>query len=130
MIHKRSKWTARTDRIFERDRGRCVYCGSARRKLTLDHKVPISRGGPDTDENLVVACWVCNIKKWSRTPDEFGTLKKSLVPIGEVARMIGVSPMAIKAACFVAGIVPTPSHSSWLLRPDELSKLEQIFRDA
>jgi len=43
----------------------CFYCGSKER-LTLDHIVPISRGGVHSIGNLVTACKSCNSKKGDR----------------------------------------------------------------
>ena len=42
--------------------GRCFYCGSTY-YLTLDHVVPVSRGGLTTVANLVPACRRCNSRK-------------------------------------------------------------------
>lgn len=42
--------------------GRCTYCGK-KRKLTMDHVVPISRGGGHTASNIVAACRSCNSSK-------------------------------------------------------------------
>jgi 5-methylcytosine-specific restriction endonuclease McrA len=56
--------------VFARDVS-CRYCGSLDR-LTLDHVLPVSRGGEDTRENLVVACKSCNSRKKDRTPAEAG----------------------------------------------------------
>lgn len=55
--------------IFKRDRHTCQYCG-AHGELTIDHVMPRSRGGEDTWENLVAACYRCNNKKGDRRPDE------------------------------------------------------------
>lgn len=49
-------------RIFERDRYRCVTCGTWE-DLTIDHKIPESRGGTDDDENLQTMCRPCNCSK-------------------------------------------------------------------
>jgi 5-methylcytosine-specific restriction endonuclease McrA len=57
--------------VIRRDGNHCQYCGS-RERLTLDHVVPKSRGGPDTWENLVAACVPCNNRKGNRTPEEAG----------------------------------------------------------
>lgn len=51
---------------------RCAYCGRADVKLTKDHILPISRGGPHTRENVVPACKPCNSRKQARTPEEWG----------------------------------------------------------
>ena len=37
----------------------------------LEHKIPISRGGTNTKDNLDVACKQCNLKKGSKTLVEF-----------------------------------------------------------
>jgi 5-methylcytosine-specific restriction endonuclease McrA len=54
-----------------RDQFRCQYCGSGD-NLTLDHVLPVSRGGPSTWENVVTACYPCNARKGSCTPEEAG----------------------------------------------------------
>lgn len=56
--------------ILRRDGHRCQYCGRGDLGLTVDHVMPISRGGEDTWENLVCACVKCNNRKGDRTPDE------------------------------------------------------------
>jgi 5-methylcytosine-specific restriction endonuclease McrA len=56
--------------ILRRDSHKCQYCGRSDLTLTVDHVLPVSRGGEDTWENLVCACVNCNNKKGDRTPDE------------------------------------------------------------
>ncbi len=46
--------------ILRRDGHRCQYCGRTEVALTIDHLMPVSRGGEDTWENLVCACVDCN----------------------------------------------------------------------
>lgn len=59
--------------IFERDAYTCQYCGSTERhKLTQDHIIPKSRGGPRSWDNMVTACGACNTQKADRTPEEAG----------------------------------------------------------
>ena len=58
--------------LFARDGWRCVYCGSAGGRLTLDHVVPRSRGGESTWENVVTSCAPCNLRKGNRTLEESG----------------------------------------------------------
>ena len=55
--------------VLKRDQHRCQYCGS-KRKLTLDHVLPQSRGGRHTWDNVVTACEPCNQYKAARTPEE------------------------------------------------------------
>jgi 5-methylcytosine-specific restriction endonuclease McrA len=56
--------------LFARDDWRCVYCGSAGGRLTLDHVVPKSRGGESVWENVVTSCAPCNLRKGNRLPHE------------------------------------------------------------
>lgn len=46
----------------------CVYCGKKPKKLTMDHIIPISRGGSHTASNIVPACMSCNASKKSGPP--------------------------------------------------------------
>lgn len=46
---------------------KCAYC-HRKRPLTMDHVVPISKGGPHTADNVVPACRSCNSRKGARQP--------------------------------------------------------------
>jgi 5-methylcytosine-specific restriction endonuclease McrA len=50
--------------------GICHYCEGrfAPTDLTMDHVVPLARGGQSTKGNLVPACKDCNAKKRLATP--------------------------------------------------------------
>jgi len=50
--------------------GICHYCGKkfAPKELTMDHIVPLARGGASTKNNVVPACAQCNSSKKLRTP--------------------------------------------------------------
>jgi 5-methylcytosine-specific restriction endonuclease McrA len=51
--------------------GRCDYCHRTVDKLTVDHVVPLSRGGADELANVRVVCQPCNCSKGRRTLDEW-----------------------------------------------------------
>lgn len=51
--------------VMERDEYRCQKC-SATEKLSLDHILPYSMGGPHTEENLRVLCRSCNSARGNR----------------------------------------------------------------
>ncbi len=56
------------DELMARDRETCALCGK-RVKLkdaTRDHRIPKSKGGPGTDDNIQLAHWRCNQKKSDR----------------------------------------------------------------
>ena len=56
--------------VLIRDGFRCAYCGDEKRKLTIDHIIPKSRGGKTDFENCVASCKSCNNKKGSKIPSE------------------------------------------------------------
>ena len=53
------------ERIYERDGYRCLVC-STTESLTIDHIIPISKGGSDDDDNLQTLCSRCNSAKGAR----------------------------------------------------------------
>lgn len=57
------------DAIAQKSDHRCVWCGEKvyfGYQGTLDHFVPLKKGGTNDDENLVMMCYDCNQKKGSR----------------------------------------------------------------
>ena len=54
-------------------RGTCYYCGGsfAPDELTMDHIIPIIRGGKSTKNNIATACKDCNNKKKHLLPVEW-----------------------------------------------------------
>lgn len=73
---KRGNYYERFDKeiIYKRDGWACVYCGKPLIKdtrhpdtvPTIDHVVPISRGGAHIIENCVTSCQSCNSKKHNK----------------------------------------------------------------
>lgn len=64
---KKSQWWQ--NKINE---GVCHYCHQkfSRDELTMDHIVPLSRGGKSTKSNIVPCCKNCNNEKKYLTPAE------------------------------------------------------------
>jgi 5-methylcytosine-specific restriction enzyme A len=60
--------------------GRCAYCGrpTPPRALTMDHRIPLVRGGRSTRGNLVPACKACNSAKKYLLPTEWEAYLRSL----------------------------------------------------
>jgi 5-methylcytosine-specific restriction enzyme A len=52
--------------------GRCHYCGGCfpPSELTMDHVIPVARGGRSVKGNVVPACSACNRTKRHLTPAE------------------------------------------------------------
>jgi len=53
--------------------GACYYCAKPfkPKDLTMDHLVPLARGGRSTKDNLVTCCKECNNKKKTLLPIEW-----------------------------------------------------------
>jgi hypothetical protein len=67
--------------VKEHDAGSaCIYCGSASGS-TLEHLLPLARGGPDVPDNAVWVCLKCNASKGSKRLYEwFGLNQKDALP--------------------------------------------------
>ena len=65
---RRSRWWH--NRLAQ---GRCHWCGGsfARDELTMDHIVPIARGGKGSRNNVVPCCKECNSNKKYMLPMEW-----------------------------------------------------------
>lgn len=61
-------------------KGVCHYCEKATpaKELTLDHVVPIARGGKTTKGNVVPSCKDCNNRKKQLLPMEWDDYLKNL----------------------------------------------------
>ncbi|XVF42095.1 hypothetical protein PTKIN_Ptkin01aG0332600 [Pterospermum kingtungense] len=66
---RRMKTNLSRKSVLVRDNFTCQYC-SARENLTIDHVLPVARGGEWKWENLVTACAKCNSKKGQKTVEE------------------------------------------------------------
>lgn len=64
-------WQATKASVYRRDGRICQYCGTSDGPFHIDHVIPRIKGGPDSIENLVVACASCNTKKGSKSVSEW-----------------------------------------------------------
>jgi len=81
----KSRITHRQRRIVrERARGQCEYCRSqmifSTHDFSIDHIVPIQKGGGSTLDNLALACQGCNNFKFTKTeaPDPISEIQVPL----------------------------------------------------
>lgn len=62
-------------KVFDFYEGICVYCGTKVEKVkggfTVDHVIPMSRGGASRYDNLVLSCNKCNKEKASFDIEEY-----------------------------------------------------------
>ena len=68
--------------VLIRDGFKCAYCGGVKRKLTIDHIIPKSKGGRTQWDNLVACSKNINRMKSNKTPTEarLKLLKKPVKP--------------------------------------------------
>ncbi len=73
-LRKTQWWLARIEK------GVCYYCHRkvGRENLTMDHIVPLSRGGKSKKGNVVPACKECNNKKKYMLPVEWEEYMRQL----------------------------------------------------
>ena len=73
-LRRTNWWYARVQK------GECYYCRRmvGRENLTMDHVVPLIRGGKSRKGNLVAACKECNNKKKYLLPLEWEAYLKDL----------------------------------------------------
>lgn len=64
--------------IFADAHGHCHYCDKEAR-LTMDHVIPLSRGGKDSKDNVVAACLHCNTSKGNKTLEEWNKARQKAV---------------------------------------------------
>ena len=73
-VLRKSQWW-----LDQLNAGICHYCGQKlpREELTMDHIVPVSRGGKSNKGNIVPCCKQCNSDKKYLTPVEMLLRKKN-----------------------------------------------------
>lgn len=72
-------WKRIRQLILNRDNYTCQYCG-VQPCSSVDHVIPVARGGTDEWDNLVACCIRCNSQKKDKMPADFLT-RSSTVPL-------------------------------------------------
>ncbi|WP_414552029.1 HNH endonuclease [Anabaena sp. CCY 0017] len=59
--------------VFERDKYQCQSCGKTKLEtnLTIDHIIPLARGGQNDMSNLHTLCFTCNQQKTDKIDPRF-----------------------------------------------------------
>lgn len=75
---KKAPGSHTTEQLYEQfmmQEGKCFYCKvelqHARNSWNADHVIPLSRGGSNDIENIVIACPLCNRRKHGKLPHEW-----------------------------------------------------------
>lgn len=100
----------------------CAYCGKWHEKLTLDHVVPKSKGGPHFAKfNLVPSCLRCNASKsnlplfeWWR-PQEFWTDRRE-----------DLLTSWVQSHSFVSAYTEVGSWEQWM---EETQRIVPIYKE-
>lgn len=80
-VHKRRALLKKASGIFTASdvrlllasqNGLCWWCSApVGDKYHVDHRIPVSRGGTNSPENLCISCAECNLKKGAKLPQEW-----------------------------------------------------------
>jgi 5-methylcytosine-specific restriction endonuclease McrA len=95
----------------------CIYCG-AKTDLCYDHLIPRTRGGPDTPDNVVMACRGCNSSKANKGVYEWfeldwrdavpriaeGKYLKLLYPLHDERGTLNISRAELESLCAVCEV--------------------------
>ena len=68
-VRQRTQVRFSKSNVFLRDQYTCLYCNTSltRSGATMDHVVPLSRGGKTNWENIATSCSHCNATKGNKT---------------------------------------------------------------
>lgn len=93
-IYKRIK---RNEKVKSDKGNKCRYCNCNNTLLlTIDHRLPKSRGGEDSEKNLDCVCWFCNQLKGSLTPTEFRSYLTGLKKLSKLHKIkIKLEPLEL-----------------------------------
>lgn len=73
-MSERRKFTAyEKETVYERYNGHCAICGRpvSKKKMTISHRTPLSKGGTNGMDNLLLSCWSCSQAKQNLSMEEF-----------------------------------------------------------
>ena len=71
-------------RVIKKYNSKCYWCDiyidtKKKKSFHIDHYIPLSKGGANSEENLVLSCPFCNMSKGAKDPLEFAISKGKLL---------------------------------------------------
>lgn len=88
-----------------KSQGRACFYGCGRPADTVDHLIPLARGGTNYEGNLVAACKSCNSGKCDRLPIEFRLGKPAgatyMASLSRLKRQPKPKPVRVEVACYI-----------------------------
>lgn len=90
--------------LWKRQRRTCWYCPN--QVESVDHLIPLVRGGTNQEGNLVPACRSCNSRKQDRLPIEFRlgrNASSTWQPFRERARAPKIERISRICSCYICG---------------------------
>jgi hypothetical protein len=76
------------EKLIRRDGSRCSVCGATNMPLQVHHRVPLSEGGNDSLDNLVLVCQKCHMSREGLREYEFEDYILRLVTLNEDFRNV------------------------------------------
>lgn len=68
----------------------CAYCSRNDVRLTVEHMLPLSRGGKHCIENVILACSNCNFSKHNKTLEEWLKHNEALQKAGITSPLLNI----------------------------------------
>jgi len=102
--------------LYYRDHAVCQYCGKGLtvHEVTMDHVMPISKGGPTSWDNIVAACNDCNSRKGNQAPKgQWMPKQKPYIPsIWDILKIRKTYPITVPDESWVPWLGDWPGQIS------------------
>jgi hypothetical protein len=113
-----AKGVTRTQRqrIYERDGFKCKKCGETDH-LSIDHIIPIAKGGDSSDSNLQVLCYPCNHKKGAKVDSRLNEVRVNVDSTSSGADLgpVPLNPDSLNPDCLNPDSLIPESLCTWVL---------------
>lgn len=80
-------------KIKENNKHVCYYCGKNiidPDDLTVDHKIPVARGGQTVEFNLVISCKNCNLTKSNLNESEYKSILNEAIELMKTTKLYDI----------------------------------------